>query len=176
LAAWVQAIGSILAIVAAFAIGNHQTRVQVKLARIAAANGDVQSAETMTYLTGAALRAVQQGRGRLDQREKVQEAAEGKFSSMYRELEAFERVLSDIPAYRVSPKVLRQALIIASNIRQFRLKVAMALEHHRKMDADEFAAFFSMMEAIESALKQSEEEATKMCDECRTVVRELEGV
>jgi hypothetical protein len=175
LAAWVQALGSIVAIVAAFAIGNHQTKVQIRLARIAAANDDIQAAETIFYLAGAALNTVQFVRGGLDDRDKVFDAAKGRASVLLREVEAFETVLSDIPAYRVDPKVLRCALMVAGNVRQFRLKVVMALEHHRTMDAAAFDDFFATMQAVVWSLSENAADATKVVVEFRSVARLLES-
>jgi hypothetical protein len=175
LAAWVQSIGSIFAIVAAFAIGNHQARVQINLTRIAAANEDIQAAETIFYLAGAALSTVQFVRGGLDHRDKVVNAAMGGFNSLHREIEAFEVILSDVPTYRVNPKILRCALVVAGNVRQFRLKVRMALEHHRSMDAAAFADFFATMQSVEWSLSENAADAKKLCVEFHRVARQLDG-
>ncbi len=142
-AAWVQAIGSILAIVGAFAVATYQGRAQRKGEEARRAEDRLHVAENLRSLAAAAITTSGYVVGLLDTREKVHEAASGHFSNVSIELDALAVQLAAVPLHAMPAELVRSTRMLAGAIRQMRHRIANTLAKHAQMDATDFEEFFA---------------------------------
>ena len=97
----------------------------------------------------------------------VHKAAEGLFPCDVGELRRIDTYLSTIPLHTVPHSMVTLTMILGSTVRQFKEKVEMVLQHHRKMDANMFGDFFRTISEMNTSI-----EAT--CKNIDAEVRHLE--
>ncbi|QWD25648.1 hypothetical protein G6686_03155 [Polynucleobacter paneuropaeus] len=147
-AAWVQAFGSIAAIVAAIWIGNRQVKSifqQSKETKLA-------SAEALCELSKAAFNLQQHFEKNLSSRDAVHEAGYTGLVFDMAMLEGLEKSLSTIRVHQLPASLVRLALILSSSITQLRMKVRVAIRMYRKMDAAAFDDFFKTLKEMTDSL------------------------
>lgn len=170
-AAWVQAIGSVVAIVAAAWIAVHQAKLQHKSAldlhKVEKRIEQTDITKTLSVLAVNSSKAMKHIASQLNDRESVHKAAEGLTHCDVGELARIDTYLSDIPLHTVPSPMVTLTMILGSTVRQFKEKVEMALTLHRKMDADMFDDFFKSLGEMNTSI-----EAT--CNDINTEVKRLE--
>ncbi|AJZ59451.1 hypothetical protein OI25_3416 [Paraburkholderia fungorum] len=158
-AAWVQAVGSVLAILVAVGVAWYQARKQQELNRETLwqqySMSLVKSAETFAEIASAASKVLKRISSQLDSRTKVLAAAEDRLPFDMPELRRFERALDGVELHLLPGQLVTPALILSANVRQFRVKVEMALQHCRSMDAAAFDDLFSTLNAMNQSTAQS---------------------
>lgn len=155
LAAWVQAIGTIVAVIAAAGIAIWQSRKQHDSA-LALHNAEqrhfqAELAKTLLVLcrncTGAAKRFVSM----TNNREAISKVAIGEKFFDFEELGALQTYVSSVPLHSLPSRLVGPAMALGATIRQFRQCIKLAIELHRSMDAFQFELHFTNMnKAIES--------------------------
>ncbi|WP_457570803.1 hypothetical protein [Desulfovulcanus sp.] len=171
LAAWVQAVGSVLAIVAATWIAKHQANLQhqnaLDLHKTEKRTEQTDIIKTLSVLAINSSKAMKHITSQLTDRESVHNAAEGLVPCDVGELIRIDTYLSDIPLHTVPHSMVTLTMILGSTVRQFKEKVEMALTLHRKMDAEMFEYFFRTISEMNISI-----EAT--CNDINTEVKRLE--
>lgn len=166
-ASWVQAIGSILAIIGAAWIAIWQSAKQHKsaidLMRIEHNLLRTELARSLLELSVNCSRLFDHVIKRLPDRESVYFIAEQQAPFDLNELRAIESSVLAIPLQSLPHTLVSPAMILSSTLRQFREKVEMALRVHRNMDAKDFGDFFSTLNEMKDSL-------AKTCDDIKNLV------
>jgi hypothetical protein len=172
LAAWVQAIGSILAIIAAFLVAILQSRFQHKnaLALRKEEKRDARLEITRTLLTLArnCAKAVAFISAKLSNREAIHNIAVGIEYLDIGELQSINTYLLGIPLHSLPDILVSPVMIINSTIRQCLAKVEMALKFHREMDSAAFEDLFRVFGEMNESLKAT-------CDDIEAEVKRIQG-
>ncbi|HDR9164787.1 TPA: hypothetical protein QDB28_005222 [Burkholderia vietnamiensis] len=157
LAAWVQAVGSIVAILCSVKIAvwqadktQEQTLFTLNQQRLA---DHLRSAKTLLELARNALKVQVHVAGKLDSREAIYNAAEDRLPFDLPEMYALEVALNKIELHLLPSELVALALIVAATMRQFRIKVDMVLDTHRQMDAAAFDDFFAVMRQMQESMR-----------------------
>jgi len=170
-AAWVQAVGSVLAIVAAAWIVKHQANLQHKnaldLHKTEQRTEQADITKTLSVLAINSSKAMKHISIQLKDRESIHKAAEGLVPCDVGELVRIDTYLSDIPLHTVPHSMVTLTMILGSTVRQFKEKVEMALQFHRKMDAEMFEDFFRTINEMNTSI-----DAT--CNDINAEVKRLE--
>jgi hypothetical protein len=156
-ASWVQAIGSIVAIIAAAWIAVHQAKLQHKSAlelhRTARLTARAEVARTLSALAENSAKAMVLVGGQLHDREAVRQAAEGLIRCDIGEVQRFDGYLSAIPLHELPDSLVTLTIILGFTVRQFREKTEMALRLHRQMDTAMFEDFFRTMTQLNESVR-----------------------
>ncbi len=158
-ASWVQAWGSILAIIFAVFIAIYQARRQQKNTINAIVEQRRQdhlwTAETLSELTKNSLKLQKHIAGKLNSREAVHDAAEDGLPFDMPGLRALEHSLDSIDLHSLPASLVALSMILSSTVRQFRSKVEMALQFNREMDGAAFNDFFETLNAMNASLEKT---------------------
>lgn len=157
--AWVQAIGSIVAIVATVAVTSRAVSRQIAheadLQRAAQVADRQRLASALAIITTNAFSLLQSIHGKLNTRDAVHQVASGEGLPFdLPELDAIEAAISRIPLHELPHELVSPAMRAGWTIRQFRAKVQMALATHRDMDAAAFEDFLTTLPAMCLSLRQ----------------------
>jgi hypothetical protein len=174
LAAWVQAIGSIAAVLgAAFAAiyqskKQHESALKVqkeerRYARIELTKSLLQLARNCEGICRHFIRLLD------NDRSNIYDIAEGRKHLDVGELARAEQAVLAIPLHSLPAKLVTYTMWVHSTVRQFREKVETALQHHRGMQAEHFEDLFrsitEMQEGLSKTLKDIEAELAALSDE-----------
>ena len=159
LAAWVQAIGTILAILAAAGIAIWQSNEQHKLARIMhkeeSRHDRIEQAKTLLALCRSCTSAVKHMRKQLHDREAIHRIAEKREYFDIGDLQALVSAVTAIPLHALPDALVMHALILGSAIRQYQQNLSEAFHRHRVMEAKDFDIFFAALDKMISSLELS---------------------
>lgn len=158
-AAWVQAWGAILAIGGAFAVGAYQASSEAKSSIRALdhqrAQDRLRLAEAFCELSQASLSAIDFIAAKINTREKLHSLGDAGLPFDMPEIERLGSALDAIPLHELPAGFVKRALILSGFVRQFRIKVNMALKHHRAMDAAQLDDFFTALTQMRSGLAET---------------------
>ncbi len=156
-ASWVQAIGSVLAIIAAAWIARYQTRLQresaLVLHRTERQTARAEAAETLSVLADNSAKAMADVSGQLQGREAVTQAAKGLIHCDIGEVRRLDGYLSAISLHELPSSLITLTMILGSTVRQFKEKIEMALRLHGQMDATMFEDFFRTTALLNESAK-----------------------
>jgi hypothetical protein len=159
LASWVQAVGSIAAVIGAAFVAWYQTSRQfkneLKLQRVQLAAQRAESARTLLKLAQSSSHALTYVTEKLPDRESIQRAADGLSSCGIGEIDRLDAHLRALPLHELPDTLITPALMMGSVVRQFKDKVEMALRLHRQMNAENFADFFGTMKQMNESVKET---------------------
>jgi hypothetical protein len=156
-AAWVQAGGSIAAIVGAAWIAIHQAKLQHRNA-LALHQHEQRSAKadigkTISVLATNSLKAMKHIAGQLGDRESVYRAAEKLIYVDFGEVNRIDGYLAGIPLHTVPHSLVTLTMVLGATVRQFKEKVEMALRLYRQMDGDMYRDFFETLSAMNKSIE-----------------------
>ena len=158
-AAWVQAVGSVAAIVAAAWIAKHQASLQYKnaldLHKIEKRTEKHDIAKTLSVLATNASVTMKHITNKLKDRDSVHKAADGTAPCNLGEVNRVDAYLREIPLHTVPDSMVTSTMILGSTVRQFKEKVEMALKHHRKMDSEMFKDFFQTIKDMNKSIEET---------------------
>ena len=175
-ASWVQAWGSIGAILGAFLLARQQIGAANAAARLAAAERRLELAKTLDYLARSTISAIDTASVHLATREHVHTAADtGGLPSLMLMLDHLSRRLEAAPVYGMPADLLRGALLLSGTIDQFIWKVRMAFDTHRSMSAEAFDDFFITIGDIKRSLAESASEIRGQTSEAQRALEQLGG-
>ena len=159
-AAWVQAIGSILAVAgAAFAVIYQAKKQHASALRVQHEQRVYERIETIK-----ALLELSRNCGKLMQhvidrinndRTTFHEIATGDRHLDFDELIRAERAVMTIPLHTLPAKLLTYTMMVSSVVRQFRAKVESGFRFHREMDAAAFEDLFKSMPEMKVSLDKT---------------------
>ncbi|HRH80249.1 MAG TPA: hypothetical protein PLW81_04320 [Thiobacillaceae bacterium] len=156
LAAWVQAVGSIAAILGSVGIAIWQASKQHKSA-LAVHSAEQRSAreevsKTLSVLATNCLKAMDYLNREINSSEAVYDIAEGgKYFDIF-QLERLDQAIANIPLHSLPSPLVTPAMLLGATIRQHRNKVEQVLRVHRTMNANDFADFFKTLEEMKASL------------------------
>jgi len=159
-AAWVQAIGSILAILSAAGIAIWQSNKQhasaLLLQREERRYARIELTKSLLQLARNSERLLAHIAGQLNNdRARVHEAAEGERHLDLEELIRVEHAVSGIPLHSLPEKLVTYTMLMSASVRQFREKVQGAMQHHRQMDAAAFIDLFRSITVMHVSLERT---------------------
>lgn len=164
-AAWVQAVGSILAILGAAGIAVWQAYKQHKnaLALHAAEQRHARTelAKTLLVLAQNCSKAMAYITGQVKDRQVVHDIAEGRIHCDLGEVARLDFAIGGIPLYSLPSSLVTPTMILSATVRQFREKVEMVFGAYRKMDGPAFEDFFRVIAEMNESLKVTCEEIAK---------------
>lgn len=166
-----QAVGSVVAIGAAAWIALHQAKLQhdnaLELHKTEKRTDQLDITKTIHVLAVNSLKAMKHIAAQLNDRDSVHKAAEGLEPCDVGEMVRIDTYLGGIPLHEVPHSMVTLTMILSSTVRQFKEKVEMALELHRKMDAKMFEDFFRTLNEMNASI-----EAT--CNDINAEIKRLE--
>ena len=146
LAAWVQAVGSILAIFGAAGIAVWVARTQhnnaLALHAAEQRHARTELAKTLSVLAQNCAKAVAHVAGQLHSKYAIYEIADGRVHCDRGEIGRLDSAIEGIPLYSLASALVTPTIILSAIVRQFLEKVEMVLSAHRNMDGSDFEAFF----------------------------------
>ncbi|VVD89570.1 hypothetical protein [Pandoraea terrigena] len=155
--AWVQAVGSILAILISVGIATWQARKaqsQTLFGIEQQRRADhLRSATTLIEIAKAASNVQRHVGSKFLSRAAISKAALDRLPFDMPEVLALERALNKIEIHLLPAELVTLALIVAATFRQFRIKVEMALDTHSQMDAAAFDDFFNVIMQIQESMR-----------------------
>jgi len=155
-AAWVQAIGSIAAIVGATWIAIWQSRRQhdnsLAVMRAEHRLSRTELARTLLALSVNCSRAMEHAAKQFPDRETVHRIADEEAHFDFNELRTIENAVIGVPLHSLPHRLVPLTMILSSTVRQFREKVESALRFHRQMDATAFQDFFAVLGQMQASL------------------------
>lgn len=172
-ASWVQAIGSIAAIIGALGIAIWQSKQQHK-ASLALMHAEKKLARTelakaLLSLSAGALRLLEHSTKAFPDRQSVHDAAEGRRHFDFGELRTVEGAVQAISLHTLPHELVRLTMIVKSTVRQFRENIEFAVQTHRQMDANAFNTLFEALNSLTKSLALT-------CADIEKEVRCAEGV
>jgi hypothetical protein len=172
LASWVQAIGTILAVLAAAIIAIWQARRQhqnaLKIHKEEQRHASLEQAKTLLTLCQNCLKATKHFAAEMIDRESIYLIVTQEKYLDYGELQSLRNATSNLPLHSLPSTLITHAMVLGANIRQFKQNIDMALELHRKMDAAQFATFFKTLKEINASLELT-------CSDIEKAVNEIRG-
>lgn len=155
-ASWVQAFGSIAAIIGATCIAIWQSRRQhdnsLAVMRAEHRLARTELAQALLALSVNCLSAIEHATRQFQSREAVHRIADNETHFDFNELRTIESAVIGIPLHSLPHRLVPLTMILSSTVRQFREKVESVLRFHRQMDATAFQDFFSVLEEMQESL------------------------
>jgi hypothetical protein len=171
LAAWVQAIGSILAILGSVWIAVYQTGKQrrdaLALEDKRRRNAELDAARSVAELARRSLEVAKFIRRAIPDVATVHRVAEGDEHLEIYGLEYFETVTGTYPLQTLPPKLVRFPYLISSCLRQVRVKIGHVLRLHDQLTNAGFDDLFNTLRVMETSLQDT---STEIAD----IVRSME--
>jgi hypothetical protein len=157
LASWVEAIGTVLAILGAVGVAIWQARRHHKdamaLHKAEQRYATTALAKTLLVLAENCSKAMLFLNGQVSSREAVHEIASGEKYVDVGQLERLDSALQGIPLQNLPSTLVTPTMVLTSTIRQHRQKIEQVLRVHRTMDASNFTDFFRTLEEMAGCLK-----------------------
>ena len=155
-AAWVQAIGSILAICGAVGVAILQSRWQHRSSmttlKAERSFARLETARALQELSTGALRLLRHSNTAFPDQQSIHDTAEGQKFFDFGELQVIEKYVQAIPLHTLPHDLVRLMMSLGSYIRQFRENLEFAMQRHDKMTAAEFDTLFSSLSSITEGL------------------------
>ena len=156
-AAWVQAIGSILAIAGALGAALWQAQVQhrnaLTLFAMQQRHSRAELGRTLVALAENCARAIAHMTAHFSTRQLVHDVAEGRAPLDRGELERLDTALRSIPLHDLPGTLVTPTMVVSGVVRQFRERVELAIRAHRIMHSEEFAGLFQVLEEMNKSLR-----------------------
>ena len=159
LAAWVQAIGSVVAIFAAASIaiwqGRKQYRNALDLHMEEQRYTRIKLTKTLSVLAENAAKAMVYLTGQMNSRQAVHDIAGGIVHFDSGELSRIDAAIAGIPLHNLPHSLVTPTMLLSGTVRQFREKTEMAIRAHRKMDAAAFEDLFRTLGEMNESLEKT---------------------
>lgn len=156
LAAWVQAVGSILAILSAAGIAVWQSRAQHKSAlavhREESRHARREAAKSLLVLCRNCVRAAEHFTAELSDREAVYLVATGEKHFDFEELTALRDAASSVQLHQLPDVLIGPAMALAATVRQLRQTIDIGLREHHRMNSDAYVEFFKVLGEMTASL------------------------
>ncbi len=157
LASWVQAVGSIIAILAATGIAVWQSRQQHKIAlavhREESRHARREAAKSLLAISRNCARASAHFTAELSSREAIYKIASGEKHFDFEELTALRDAAASVQWHQLPDVLIGPAMSLAATIRQLRQTIEIGIRNHRTIDAEGFAALFGVLAELTASLE-----------------------
>jgi len=170
LASWVQAIGTIVAVLAAAIIAVWQSKRQhqsaLTLHKEEQRYARLEQARTLLTLCRNCSKAMKHFSLEMSDRESIHLIATQIKYLDFGELQSLRDATSNIPLHGLPSTLITPAMVLGANIRQFTQNIDSAMQLHRNMDALKFEEFINILKDINNSLELTcndiEKEVNKM--------------
>jgi hypothetical protein len=156
-AAWVQAVGSTIAIFASAGIAIYITRLQhnnaLDLHKTEKHTEKIEIAKTLLILATNSSKIMKFIASQLNDSNSVHNAANGLNPCDIGELQRIDKYLNDIPLQTVPHSMVTLTMILGATVRQFKEKVEMVLENHDVMNKEMFDDFFQTVGEMNNSIE-----------------------
>ncbi len=171
LAAWVQAIGTIVAVLAAATIAVWQSRRQYQNAlaihKEEQRHDSLEQAKTLFTLCQNCSKATKHFATEMSDRESVYLIATQKKYLDFGELQSLRNATSNIPLHSLPSTLITHAMVLGANIRQFKQNIDTAIQLHKNMDTIQFEIFFNILKEINNSLELTCSDIEKAVNEIK---------
>jgi hypothetical protein len=171
MAAWVQAVGSIIAIVASTGVAIWQARRAQKLTLFTIEQqrkaDDLRIANALLEIATNAFKLQKHMAKKLDSRQAIMKAAEDRLPFDMPEVYAYERALDRIELHELPSNLVPLALMVAATFRQLRIKIDMVLDRQRYMNSEMFEDFFKVTKATQESMSLTVADLQKQVEKMR---------
>ena len=158
-AAWVQALGSVVAILGAVGIAvwqsNRQHQDSLSLLRAEKRLARTESAKALLSLSAGALRVLEHSAKSFPDRQSVYDTAEGFRHFDFGELRMVEGAIQAVSLHTLPHELVTLTMIVSSTVRQFRENIEGAIQIHRRMDATDFDTLFKALTGLANSLART---------------------
>ena len=169
-ASWVQAIGTIVAVMGAGGIAVWQSRAQhasaEALDKETRRHAQMELAKSLLTIARNCLKATTFFAAEMSSRELIYKIASRERHFDFGELYHLENTTSGIPLYSLPDSLITHAMILAATIREFRQTVDIVIKEHGTMDSEAFEIVFA-------TTKQLNESLTVTCKDIKNAVEDL---
>lgn len=156
LASWVQAIGSIVAILAAALIAVWQSRRQHESAlavhREESRHARREAAKSLLILCRNCARASGHFAAQLSSRDAIYAVASGEKHFDFEELNALRDAAASVQLHQLADVLIGPAMALAATVRRLQQTIEVAIREHRKMDAESFGNLFATLVELTASL------------------------
>lgn len=157
IAAWVQAVGSILAIVAAAGIAIYQAKKQhesaMEVYKTEKRHAQIELAKTLGMLANSCKNAVDCIASKIKAAETIESIATGKEHLDLTMLKSLEHALESVPLISLPANFVSEPLILHGSVRQFRENVEHLLENWCFTNKDEYQQALKVINEIRGSLE-----------------------
>jgi hypothetical protein len=157
IASWIQAVGTILAVLAAAGIAVWQSRKQhessVALHKSEQRHTRVEMAKTLLVLSQNCTKAANHFASQMRDRDAVHKIASKETYFDFGELNALQKATSSIPLHELPHTLVTPSMVLAATVRQFQQTVDMAVKLHRSMDSEQFSELFKTLGEMNESLE-----------------------
>jgi hypothetical protein len=154
-AAWVQAIGSIVAIGIAVWVSHQQSKNSLNVIRVEHRLTRTELAKALLSLSTNCKQLLDHITAQFPDRETCHFIADGTNHFDFNELQVVEHAVSAIPLHNLPHRLISLTMMVSSTVRQFRENVQYMLHHYTKMDGAAFQKFFDTLEELRVSLEQT---------------------
>ena len=172
LASWVQAIGSILAILAATGVAIWQSRQQHRIAlavhREESRYARREAAKSLLVLCRNCARASAHFAEELSSRDAIYAVASGEKHFDFEELTALRDAAASVQLHQLPDVLIGPAMSLAATVRQLRQTIDIAIREHRKTDAAGFDDLFRVMSEMTASLNATTQDVQNEVDQLQT--------
>jgi len=167
-AAWVQAVGSILAIFSAAGLAvwvaqkQHKSALAIHIAEQRYTRSE--TTKTLLVLAQNCTKAVSVVIGQVDNRAAIYEIGEGRAHCDIEEIARLDLAIMGIPVHNIPSSLVSPTMALSATVRQFREKVETVLRVHRSMDASDFGDFFRIIGEMRDSLNGTCEDIAKIAE------------
>jgi hypothetical protein len=172
LASWVQAIGSIVAILAATGVAIWQSRQQQKIAlavhREESRHLRREAAKSLLVVCRNCARASAHFASELSSREAVYQVASREKHFDFEELTALRDAAASMPLHQLPDVLIGPAMALAATVRQLRQTIEIALRDHRKIDAGGFSSLFKVLAEMTDSLAATTQDVQHEVDQLQS--------
>jgi hypothetical protein len=171
LASWVQAIGTIVAVLAAAIIAVWQSRRQYQNAlaihKEEQRHTSLEQAKTLLTLSQNCLKATKHFATEMSDRESVYLIATQEKYFDFGELQSLRIATSNIPLHSLPSTLITHAMVLGATIRQFKQNIDTAMQLHKNIDAVQFENFFNILKEINNSLELTCSDIEKAVNEIK---------
>jgi hypothetical protein len=172
LASWVQAIGTIVAVLAAAIIAVWQSRRQYNNAlaihKEEQRHAGLEQAKTLLTLCQNCLKATRHFASEMSDRESIHLIATQEKYLDFGELQSLRNATSNIPLHSLPSTLITHAMVLGATIRQFKQNIDITMQLHRKIDAVQFENFLNILKEIDTCLELTCSDIEKALDEIKS--------
>jgi hypothetical protein len=171
IAAWVQAVGSILALGAAIWIVDRQHQSAIVLQRLTKQSVVVERAEVVSELMNAISKDVKDTMKLIPDRDALVDIGSGRVYFDHTTLSRIDFALAAIPLHELeSPLLVRDIINQTANVRQFRENVEKAIRTYKNMNSRDHEDFFKVMVDADVACTEIASEVARSVAEQRKLM------
>ena len=158
-AAWVQAVGSIVAILAAVKMALWQSKRQysdaLSLQQSELKRSRIENAKILMHISKNGVLAIDHFISQMSDRESISKISTRETYFDFGELDHTVERSMNIPLYNLPEDLVTPAMVFSATTRQFKHLVDIAIEEHKEMVSDDFDELFNSLKECRESLYET---------------------